>query len=238
MVNRKTEGKMMKKLVLPVTMCALTLGIATAFLFFAPQGGQTAYACEVPVCQLPEEHTHSVCDLADCLSPVNHEHDGILYFAHYENDGHDYHIAVSASVSDPTDASPPPLTGGKPTLEADPPSASLEVPAASADISPSPSPTPPLLPSPLPAVTPFYYDETPLPTCVIDACTLAGEHYHVLCAVAGCTVATDHRHDGIFYHGHYVGDGHAYHTCGANGCGINARHSHGGNGGHHGNGHH
>jgi hypothetical protein len=206
----------MKKLFLGVAVCAPVLAIGGSLLLFAPQGSLTAYACEVPSCEKPASHTHDVCALEGCALPDYHRHGGVIYFAHFALDGHYYHIAA------PTVSAAPPPPPTSPSLS---PSLSL-----SSSPSPSLSPSPEGIPS---AVSPAY-------VCDIDACPIAQEHGHALCALPGCAVTNGHGHGGTYYYGHRGGDGHAYHTCGVSGCDIAASHAHGHarDGGHHGRGHH
>lgn len=91
----------MKKLISMAAAGMLTLGTGSALAYPSFSGAETAnktvtpIICEVSSCTLQTTHTHSICSIVDCKLPVNHKHDGIIYFAHYENDGHDYHKVKS-----------------------------------------------------------------------------------------------------------------------------------------------
>lgn len=50
-----------------------------------------------------------------------------------------------------------------------------------------------------------------------------------LCSVENCNTAGTHAHNGTYYYGHYVGDGHDYHQiCSVKGCTETINHQHDG----------
>lgn len=50
-----------------------------------------------------------------------------------------------------------------------------------------------------------------------------------LCDVEDCHTVGLHKHDGTYYCGHYIGDGHDYHeTCDVEGCLLTCEHEHDG----------
>ncbi|MDE6874542.1 MAG: hypothetical protein K2P87_08795 [Lachnospiraceae bacterium] len=50
-----------------------------------------------------------------------------------------------------------------------------------------------------------------------------------LCGVEDCHVTSLHEHDGMYYCGHYIGDGHDYHeACDVDGCWLTGEHEHDG----------
>lgn len=50
-----------------------------------------------------------------------------------------------------------------------------------------------------------------------------------LCEVEDCHVACLHEHDGVYYCGHFIGDGHDYHEeCSVDGCLLTGEHEHDG----------
>lgn len=52
---------------------------------------------------------------------------------------------------------------------------------------------------------------------------------YALCNVADCNVMGLHDHDGTYYCGHYMGDGHDYHQlCSVQGCTMTGVHDHDG----------
>ncbi len=50
-----------------------------------------------------------------------------------------------------------------------------------------------------------------------------------LCGVEDCNVTCLHKHDGVYYCGHFIGDGHDYHEeCNVDGCLLTGEHEHDG----------
>ncbi len=62
--------------------------------------------------------------------------------------------------------------------------------------------------------------------CDIPDCMETEEHTHMVCDDAYCTETAPHVHNGECYYGHSAGDGHAYHSCGVDGCTIAETHRH------------
>lgn len=52
---------------------------------------------------------------------------------------------------------------------------------------------------------------------------------YVQCNVEGCSLSAVHEHDGAYYCGHFIGDGHDYHEiCTVEGCAQITEHEHNG----------
>lgn len=53
---------------------------------------------------------------------------------------------------------------------------------------------------------------------------------YAVCNVDSCNIGGNHRHNGTYYRGHTLGDGHDYHElCGVENCTYSGVHSHDGN---------
>lgn len=71
-------------------------------------------------------------------------------------------------------------------------------------------------------------------TSSVDAWAHGGGHHRTrttyeLCDVEDCNIVGLHKHDGTYYCGHFIGDGHDYHeVCTVEGCLLVEEHEHDG----------
>lgn len=229
----------MKKLVSLAISALLTLG-AGADGVAAIQNNQTEYACVIQTCSQTQEHLHSVCPTNGCTQPANHEHDGILYNAHHENDGHDHTSkmdASSVSSESSAEAYSCGVSGCTQIKQHGHLLCDLSDCIETANHEHDGS---------------IYYGhgnadshshhqenivssiqtkkDTTISTesynCEVSGCNNTTQHNHTACTVSGCNQMTNHEHNGMIYFSHKINDDHVYNDCGLSGCTRTVSHSH------------
>ena len=86
----------MKKIVIAVALVLCLCGSA-GFVYAAnnnsglTDSNSIKNTCGISDCVISETHSHDVCQVSGCNKTGNHEHDGMVYYGHSEDDGHAYH---------------------------------------------------------------------------------------------------------------------------------------------------